>query len=241
MRSPKRTGREHSGQSIRVLRGKKEEKVKIRLQNIQYFINPASQKGGNYDDLRNLRNYISSNPKLFEGKNVLNLFSNNGLTSVMFEKAGAKKIYSIEDSVNSINIHKDNLKNFDERKHKIVKLDIFKNLKNFLEETKERFDVILIDPPSLTSSSKDIHKAKNIYSTLIRLTLDFLEKKGILILCSCSNRIHKNEFLRICKESIERKGIKFKKPARLLNEIDHPVIDSFPEGDYLKVNIFFVE
>lgn len=241
LKIPKRIGKSRNEKNIRVLRGKLEKKVKIQLEHIQYLIDPTSQKGGNFDDLRNLRIHILQNPVFFKGKKILHLFSNNGFTSIIFEKSGAKKIYSIDDSIHSIQTHQENLIDTQKTKHTIIKLDIFKKLKNFLEEINENFDVIMIDPPSLTSSSKDVKKAKNIYSSLILFALEHLEKKGIIILASCSNRIHKNEFFRICKETIQKKGKNIRKSIQIKNDIDHPVIDSFPEGDYLKMNIFFID
>ncbi|MCC6275995.1 MAG: class I SAM-dependent methyltransferase [Leptospiraceae bacterium] len=241
LRIPRRIGLGQGAkvrENLRTLRGSCPEYILIRYRNITYRINPISQKGGTFDDLRNLRNYILDHRSIFNGKRVLNLFSNNGLTSIVFEKAGAAEIYSLDDSEKSIQAHLDNAVNFDAKRHRIFKLDIFKKLQDFLDKTNLFFDVIVIDPPSLTSSSKDVGKAKTIYARLIEITALFLAEKGTMILCSCSNRIHKNEFERICKEILEKSGKKFQRPVRLNHEIDHPTVSSFPEGDYLKVHIY---
>ncbi|MCB1193695.1 MAG: class I SAM-dependent rRNA methyltransferase [Leptospiraceae bacterium] len=220
----------------RVIRGKIHTQVEINFKKITYTINTLSQKGGIYNDIRNLRRYILENSEVFKNRNVLNLFSNNGLLSKCLEVAGAKSIVSVEDSVSALNIHKLNTPNSE--KQKIIKGNIFKNIEALLEEINQVFDVVIIDPPSLTSSSKDKRKAKLIYQKLMESCLNVMSNPGILVMCSCSNRIHSNQFENIAQEVFKFKKVEYKKPIKLLNEIDHPVIDTFPEGDYFKVHIY---
>jgi 23S rRNA (cytosine1962-C5)-methyltransferase len=253
--SPNRKGFESKDSGYRLLRGTKPERVEILYRNIQYFIDPFGQKSGMYNDIRNLRDYVITNKALFVNKKVLNLFSSNGLLSICLEKAGANSIVSIEDSRKAIAVHISNLnlpepeieaKNSAEKnandfkigKHLILKADIFKQLKSILEKTKLKFDVIIIDPPSLTASDKDKVTARQIYKRLIAESMQHLQEKGTLILCSCSNRIHPNDFEKICKEAITEAGRKVKNPIRLQNEIDHPIITTFPEGNYFKAHIY---
>ncbi|MCE9501803.1 MAG: class I SAM-dependent methyltransferase [Leptospira sp.] len=241
LKSPIRKGHDQGNTpgKIRFLRGlPKTEKI-IQFRKIQYKIDITGQKSGIYNDIRNLRNFVLDHPENFSGKKVLNLFSNNGLLSVCLEKAGADKIYSIDESKHALEIHKKNIESAPE-KHILVKLNIFKDLENYLKELKEKFDIIIIDPPSLTASAKDIKNAKESYKRLIVQTAKYLTKPGMLILCSCSNRIHSNEFERISQEAMEMSGLKHRKPVKLKPEIDHPVISTFPEGDYFKVHIYAV-
>ena len=219
--SPNRKGFESKDSGYRLLRGTKPERVEILYRNIQYFIDPFGQKSGMYNDIRNLRDYVITNKALFVNKKVLNLFSSNGLLSICLEKAGANSIVSIEDSRKAIAVHISNL-----------------NLPQPEIEAKLKFDVIIIDPPSLTASDKDKVTARQIYKRLIAESMQHLQEKGTLILCSCSNRIHPNDFEKICKEAITEAGRKVKNPIRLQNEIDHPIITTFPEGNYFKAHIY---
>lgn len=239
---PIRKGKDFSSseRNIRVLRSKElstvNSFVEIYYKNISYKIDILGQKGGIYNDIRNLRKFIFDNQNLFKDKNILNLFSNNGLLSQCIENAGAKSVVSIEDSGTAIRVHKHNLKS--ETKQEIVKLDIFKKLKKFLTDRNEIFDCIIIDPPSLTASEKDKIIARKTYKQLIRIAVPYLKKSGLLILCSCSARIHENDFERICKDALTESKVIHRNPIRLKPEPDHPVIDSFPEGQYFKVHIY---
>lgn len=253
--SPNRKGFESKDSGYRLLRGTKPERVEIQYRNIKYFIDPFGQKSGMYNDIRNLRNYILENKTFLVKKKALNLFSSNGLLSICLEKAGADLVLSIEDSRKAIAVHEENLLSLNHEviakdilsnptneikigKHWIFKADIFKHLKTTLERANLKFDVIIIDPPSLTASDKDKVTARQIYKRLIIESIKYLQEKGTLILCSCSNRIHPNDFEKICKEAITESGRKVKNPIRLQNEIDHPIITTFPEGNYFKAHIY---
>ena len=107
-----------------------------------------------------------------------------------------------------------------------------------LEKSKIQFDTIIIDPPSLTASDKDKVIARQLYKRVISESIEYLKEKGTLILCSCSNRIHPNDFEKICKEAILEAGRKPKTPIRLKNELDHPILATFPEGNYFKAHIY---
>lgn len=220
---------------LRVWYGYIPHRILIYQNNVEYFINPQDQKGGIYNDIRNLRSFILQNPNLFPKERALNLFSNNGFLSKILEYIGILEIYSIEDSQKSIQVAKENL---NPKIHKIVKLNIFNNISRYLDILKFQFGTIIIDPPSLTSSEKDKPKARKLYSKLIRQTLPFLEPNGIFILCSCSNRIHEQDFERLAKEEFQKLEISMKLIAKLNPEIDHPTREEFPEGKYFKVHIY---
>lgn len=220
---------------IRVWYGTLPKRIWIQQEGIGYFINPQDQKGGIYNDIRNLRSFILQNSDLFPKTRALNLFANNGFLSKILEHVGVEQVFSLEDSQKSIAVAKENL---DPRVHTIIKLNIFKELEKFLTNSKMDFDTIIIDPPSLTASNRDKPKARKIYSELIRIVLPYLNPNGILVLCSCSNRIHEPDFERIAKEEFKRNNIQMKLIAKLPPEIDHPTRDEFPEGKYFKVHIY---
>lgn len=236
---PLRVGTKNKTSPFRVLRGEITDSISIRYRNLIHKIDPLGQKGGMYNDIRNLREYIFLNPLLFDNKNVLNLFSNNGLLSNLLEKIGAKKIFSVESSESALEIHKSNI--LDARAQEIIRADIFKSLPSVLKQINLKFNVIIIDPPSLTSKEEDKKSARLAYQKLIRQSLDFLVNDGLLILCSCSNRIHANDFQRISQDAIREANFKGKCIAKLKPEIDHPIIDEFPEGNYFKVHIYKME
>ncbi len=239
IQKPVRTGKNSEAgpeNRNRILRGKIPSDIEIHFRNTEFHLNPVMQKGGIFNDLRNLKRYILENRENFLNHEVLNLFSNTGTLSVCLEKAGAKFISSAEISNECLDIHRVNL--LDRRRNRLIQMDIFKDLEVFLKKDNKMYDTIIIDPPSLTAKESDKVKARKVYKKLFYLTLPFLNPDGIFIISSCSARIHENDFERIAREVFEQMNLNMKRFARLPHEIDHPVIREFPEGKYLKVLIF---
>jgi 23S rRNA G2069 N7-methylase RlmK/C1962 C5-methylase RlmI len=238
IQTPNRTGKSiiNKDKDLRLVRGKRSEYIKIKYRNISYQIKPELQKGGIYNDIRNLRDYLWLHKNYVYDKRVLNLFSNNGLLSKCLINLGANSVVSLEDSRECIEVHKVNSRN--DTKEIILKKNIFIEFQEFVDSTEKNYNLIIIDPPSLTSTSKEKPQAIKIYKKLIKLSLKILEKDGILILCSCSNRIHSNEFESISKNAFLESESKMKRLDKLSPELDHPEIKQFPEGQYFKVHIY---
>ena len=73
---------------------------------------------------------------------VLDLFSGTGALGVEAISRGAKKTYLVDSNKQAISIIKENLKNMTE--DFVVEN---KDYLEFLSTTKEKFDVVLLDPP----------------------------------------------------------------------------------------------
>ena len=73
------------------------------------------------------------------------------------------------------------------------------------------------------------------------MAMQCMSKGGILVTCSCSGRISKEEFF----QAITNAAIISKRNIRLLEQrgaaIDHPVNPECPESAYLKCFIYWVE
>lgn len=238
IQTPIRTGKAvgHTKKNFIVLRGVRKDYIKINYRDIEYHISPSSQKGGIYNDIRNLRDYLWLHKKIVKNSYILNLFSNNGLLSKILIELGARKVISIEDSKDCIEVHRHNLEknSVDE----IIKMNLFSEYEGYANQLQYSFNLIIVDPPSLTSSAKDKPQAIKIYKKLIKISLKILQNEGYLILCSCSNRIHSNEFESIAKATFQEENFRMKRIDRLPPELDHPVLETFPEGNYFKVHIY---
>lgn len=73
---------------------------------------------------------------------VLDLFAGSGALGLEAISNGAKKCFLVDNNPVSINIIKENIKNFDDD---IVVLNC--DYKKFLKSTDDKFDIILLDPP----------------------------------------------------------------------------------------------
>jgi len=109
-----------------------------------------------------------------------------------------------------------------------------------LKNSKDKFDIINIDPPGLIKSRKDFHAGYKLYRKINSLALDLLEPGGILASSSCSHNLGREDFRKMLAEAAGKSG----KNARLLEQRlqsrDHPVLVSMPETEYLKFAVLQV-
>ena len=73
---------------------------------------------------------------------VLDLFAGTGALGIEAISRGAKKTYLVDNNLQAISIIKDNTKNFTEDFEVVNKSAL-----EFLNTTKTKFDIILLDPP----------------------------------------------------------------------------------------------
>ncbi|MBN2658836.1 MAG: bifunctional 23S rRNA (guanine(2069)-N(7))-methyltransferase RlmK/23S rRNA (guanine(2445)-N(2))-methyltransferase RlmL [Spirochaetales bacterium] len=115
------------------------------------------------------------------GKKFLNLFCYTGTATVHAAAGGAKSTVSVDASKTYTDWARDNmaLNGFGDRKHKYVKDDCF----DFLKNSKDRFDLIFLDPPTFSNSksSRSTFDIQRDHVSLIKLAAARLERGGILI------------------------------------------------------------
>ena len=103
----------------------------------------------------------------------------------------------------------------------------------------ERFDVVVLDPPSFIRRRKDRTKGYEAYRRMNGLAVQLLSPGGWLVSASCSAHLERAKHLEI----IARVSHPFGLHPRVMEEggqdRDHPVHPALPETGYLKV--FFVE
>jgi 23S rRNA (cytosine1962-C5)-methyltransferase/23S rRNA (guanine2445-N2)-methyltransferase / 23S rRNA (guanine2069-N7)-methyltransferase len=134
---------------------------------------------GLFLDHRPLRQFLLQNS---QGKKVLNLFAYTGSLSVAAAMGGGI-VTTIDMSNTYLQWAYENflLNQIDPKKHIFYQADVLKEIK-LRKENNERFDVILLDPPSFSNSKRmeedlDIERDHPI---LIRDCMDLLAEKGTL-------------------------------------------------------------
>lgn len=107
---------------------------------------------GLFLDHRPLRQLVFKNSK---NKKVLNLFSYTGTISVWAAIGEAKSVTSVDLSSTYMEWAKDNfnLNNLPLRSHNFIVEDVFK----YLDKLENKFDLIVLDPPTFSNSKKTEH------------------------------------------------------------------------------------
>lgn len=190
-------------------------------------------KTGYFLDHRHNRKRVG---ELSKGKTVLDVFSYAGGFSVHALARGAKKVDSLDISKHALTIAKKNVAmNIPAGEHTIIVADAFKGLETLISE-KKKYDIVVIDPPSFAKQQQEIAKAKKRYQQLAALGAQLVEKKGILVLASCSSRVTADYFFTASEKGIKSSGHRYKLIEKTFHDIDHPV--TFPEGAYLKCGYY---
>jgi 23S rRNA (cytosine1962-C5)-methyltransferase len=194
------------------------------------------QKSGYYLDLRELRFWLAQQD--LKNKKVLNLFANSGSLGVIAEKKGASVI-NVELSNKELELAKMNyeINQLTFSTENWVTLDCWDFLKNNSLKYTNEFDLIIIDPPSLTSAKKNIPQALAAWQKLHSLALPLLKSKGMMVSANCTARINALQHRQEIEKSLLRKEKKNKNFFFLPSTFDHPILINFPEGDYLKISI----
>jgi len=173
-----------------------------------------------------------------KGKRVLDVFSYLGAWGVQAAAAGAESVLCVDSSALALegvarNAQLNNLG----PKVQTRQADAFDLLKE-LRAAREKFDVVILDPPALIKRRKDIKEGTLAYQRLNQMAMQVLAKDGILVSCSCSyhlerdtlrdlllkNSRHLDRFMQIVEEGHQGP--------------DHPMHPAIPETAYLKA--FFV-
>jgi 23S rRNA (cytosine1962-C5)-methyltransferase len=196
-------------------------------------------KTGFYIDQRDSRHLLS---ELSKDKEVLNMFCYTGGFSLAALKGGAKHVTSVDSSGEALAMAQRQmlLNGFDEARATWIDSDAFAVLTQLRKEEKQ-FDIVVLDPPKFAPSSHHLDKALRAYKEINRAGMQLLKPGGLLFTFSCSGAVDSALFERTIAmasaEAMSHSGstsMDFRLMQRLSSGADHPLLTSFPEGDYLK-------
>lgn len=215
----------------------KDENVHFMEEGVHFSANVIKgHKTGYFLDHRHNRKRVG---ELAKGKTVLDVFAYAGGFSVHALVGGAKKVTSIDISKQALELAKANAE-LNEYKglYSVIAGDAFEVLKN-LQTKGEKFDLVVIDPPSFAKRASEEFIALKKYKELAALGASLTTQKGILILASCSSRVDAESFFEINTQALNATGRKWNLIEKTFHDVDHPI--SFPEGAYLKCGYYLLD
>jgi len=193
------------------------------------------QKGGLFLDQRENRQRVG---ELAQGKSVLNLFGYTGGFSIYAATSGATRTDTVDVAAPAIEAARRNfaLNGLSTVEAGFHARDVFEFLTEAVKAG-ETWDIVVSDPPSFAPRQDSLPAARNAYTRLHKLASSVTAPGGLLCAASCSSHMPRDEFLR----TVEAGARQARKRWELLEmhgaAFDHPVIEAFPEGDYLKFAI----
>jgi 23S rRNA (cytosine1962-C5)-methyltransferase len=103
-----------------------------------------------------------------------------------------------------------------------------------LRDQDRHFDVVILDPPKFAPTAAHLEKAARAYKDINLLGLKLLRPGGLLFTFSCSGGVSAELFQKIIAGAASDARVTTRLVERLAQPVDHPVLLSFPEGEYLK-------
>lgn len=210
----------------RVLRGAPPEIARFTEDGLAFAVDLAGgQKTGAYLDLRGLRRAVATQP--LAGARVLNLFAYSGMLGRAAEAAGAASITQVDSSTRALAFAAAHHVT-DPTRHHFITADVFDWLPALAAG--DGFDLVIVDPPAMTSRKAQVPAALAAYRKLYRAAARHVRGGGALVAACCTSRIERATFHRVVREAL---GTGFALERELPPEPDHPI--GFPEADYLKI------
>lgn len=195
------------------------------------------QKTGFFVDQRENRALLE---KFAHGRNVLNMFCYTGGFSVYAMRGGAAQVDSVDSSAKAAALTDANIElNFPgDPRHKTHAVDAFKFL---AEMEKDKYDLIILDPPAFAKHRSALKNGLIGYRKLNAKAFEKIKSGGILFTFSCSQVVTREMFRLAVFTAASQSGRKVRILHQLTQPADHPVDISHPEGEYLKGLVLYVE
>lgn len=213
-------------------------KVEIVENGVKYIVDVEDgQKTGFFLDQKNNRAAIH---RICKGKRVLDCFTHTGSFALNAGIAGANSVLGVDASQLAVNQAAENAKlNHLEDRVTFMCADVFELLPK-LEEQKESFDVVILDPPAFTKSRNSVKNAAKGYREINLRGLKLVRDGGYLVTCSCSHFMEPELFAKTIREAAAGAHKRLRQVEFRTQGCDHPILWAADQSYYLKFYIFQV-
>ncbi len=169
------------------------------------------------------------------GRRILNLFSYTGAFSVAAAAAGAQMVTSVDVSPSYTAWARDNVSanRIDPARHEFIVGDCL-NVMADLTRQGRCFDIILMDPPSFSTTQKGRFTTRGGTSTLVAAAMPLVSNGGLLITSSNHQKVEPSDYLKELRRGALQAGGDLKVLSMTGQPEDFPFPVTFPEGRYLK-------
>ncbi|HOX33491.1 MAG TPA: class I SAM-dependent rRNA methyltransferase [Spirochaetales bacterium] len=196
----------------------------------------GGQKTGWFLDQRSNR---AAAARFARGRRVLDAFCNQGGFGLACAAAGAAEVLGVDSSAEALAAAAANAeRNGLAGKLRLEEGNAFDFLRA-LERERERFGLVVLDPPAFAKNRASVESARRGYKDLNLRALKLLEPGGILVTCSCSHWFGPELFGPMLEEAAHDAGRRLRTIEERAQDLDHPIVSGYPESRYLKC--FIVE
>ena len=165
---------------------------------------------------------------------VLDVFAYAGAFACHALRAGEARAVCVESSPEAVAAARHNFElNGVADRAEVRAVNAFDELRR-LDRERQRFDLIVLDPPPFARGRAALAAALRGYKEINLRALRLLAPGGRLATFSCSHHVDETTFETTCREAAADAGTRLRILDRLTQARDHPVLLTVPETRYLK-------
>jgi len=217
---------------VELAHGRVPEPVIVEEGGCRFEVSPShgQKTGWFYDQAANRDQFV----RYVKGKRVLDVFSYVGAWSVRAAAAGAAGVTALDVSAGALEqVQRNAVLNGVDDRIDIMQGDAFQALRA-LRAQRERFDIVVLDPPAFIKRKKDLKEGTLAYRRLNEAALGLLERDGLLVTASCSFHMHADQLLAAVQQAARHSDRSLQLLQQGQQSPDHPIHPAIPETAYLK-------
>ena len=197
----------------------------------------GGQKTGHFLDQKENRARAAA---FARGRRVLDACCHTGGFAIHAAHAGATSVVAVDSSELAIAaVGRNAVLNGISDRISTVQANVFDLLRTY-ERTKERFGLVVLDPPAFAKSRAALEGALRGYKEINLRGLSLLERGGVLVTCSCSHAMDEGRFKAMVADAAVDAGRRLRLLEFRYQASDHPILLGYDESLYLKCGIYEV-
>ncbi len=205
--------------------------IEIEENQTRFQLDPLKgQKTGWFYDHRMNRARVQT---YASGKRVLDLFSYAGAWGLAAATAGASEVFCVDSSEQALDWLDQSAELNGFNHITSIQGNVFEVLKHLRNE-KEKFDIVIVDPPAFIKRKKDFKEGMNAYRRVNQMAMQLCNRDSLLVSASCSHHMPEQTLL----QQIQGAARHLDRFAQMLERgyqgPDHQVHPAIPETAYIK-------
>jgi 23S rRNA (cytosine1962-C5)-methyltransferase len=211
----------------------------IQEHGVKFHAAPGNKhKTGFFADQRDNRKALA---EFCAGARVLDLCCNSGGFGIYAKTlGGAGEVVGVDLDEEILQTAEQNAR-LNKVKLRFIQADMFAWLRDIAVGSRERYDVVVLDPAKMTRDREQVIPALKKYLDMNKLAMGALKPGGIFLTCSCTGLVSEEQFL----DMLRRAAFYANRTLQVLKVTgagpDHPWQAHVPESRYLKAAFCRVE
>lgn len=223
-------------QTTGVLYGQLPDRIEMTENGVRFLVDvKEGQKTGFFLDQKENRAAIAP---FVRGGRVLDCFTHTGSFALHAGHYGAQEVIGVDISSFACECAAENARlNGLENTVRFECANAFDYL-HAVQDSGERFDTVILDPPAFTKTRSAIDSAIRGYKEINLRGMKLVKEGGYLVTCSCSQHVLPHMFQSMLLDAAKDARVQLRQVEWRTQGRDHPILPAAPETQYLKCGIY---